>query len=120
MELKGEAKLLRVFLGESDRIGHSALYERIVLEARRTGMAGATVTRGLMGYGATSRIRTARILDLSADLPVVVEIADREDRIDRFLPVLHDLFAAAGCGGLVTLEKVQVVKYVSGGTDPSR
>jgi len=67
-----------------------------------------------MGFGRTRRIRTARILDLSTDLPIVVEIVDREDRIDQFLPVLHDLFEASQCGGLITLEKVQIIKYVHG------
>lgn len=114
MELKGEAKLLRIFLGESDRVGHTALPERIVQEARRAGLAGATAWRGLTGFGAASRLRTARILDLSSDLPIVIEIVDREERIDAFLPLLHNLFEAAGCGGLVTLEKVQIVKYVPG------
>lgn len=114
MELKSDTKLLRVFLGESDKVKHTALYEAIVLEARRTGLAGATVWRGVMGYGATSRIRTARILDLSTDLPIIVEIADVEDKINQFLPVLHSLFETAQCGGLVTVENVKVIKYVHG------
>lgn len=112
MELKGDAKLLRIFLGESDKAGHSCLHEVIVREARQAGLAGATAWRGVLGFGRTSRIRTARILDLSTDLPMIVEIVDREDRIDAFLPRLHDLFEAAQCGGLVTLEKVQIIKYV--------
>ncbi len=114
MELKDEARLLRIFLGESDKVQHSALYDVIVREARRLGLAGATVWRGVMGYGPTSRIRTARILDLSTDLPIIVEIADAHDKIERFLPVLHDLFEAAGCGGLVTVEKVTVIRYLHG------
>jgi len=114
MELKGEAKLLRIFLGEADKVKHTALYEVVVREARRMELAGATVWRGLMGFGPTSRIRTARILDLSTDLPVIVEIVDGEEKINRFLPVLHDLFETAQCGGLITIEKVQVIKYVHG------
>lgn len=114
MELKGEAKLLRIFLGEADKLGHTALHEVVVRKAREAGLAGATAWRGTMGFGRTSRIRTARILDLSTDLPMVVEIVDHEDRIDRFLPVLHDLFEASQCGGLITLEKVQITKYVHG------
>ena len=113
MELKADAKLLRIFLGEGDKAKHTSLYEEIVKEARRTGLAGATVWRGITGFGATSRIRTARILDLSSDLPIIVEIADEQEKIDRFLPILHDLFEAAQCGGLVTLENVKVIKYVA-------
>jgi uncharacterized protein len=114
MELKGEAKLLRVFLGETDRVQHGPLYDVIVRDAKSAGLAGATVWRGIEGFGATSRIRTARILDLSGDLPVIVEIVDREDKIDSFLPHLHDLFESSGCGGLVTIEKVQIIKYTPG------
>jgi len=112
MELKGEATLLRIFLGEADKAGHSALHEVIVREARQAGLAGATAWRGMLGFGRTSRLRTARILDLSADLPIVVEIVDSRERIDAFLPRLHDLFETAQCGGLMTLEKVQIIKYV--------
>jgi PII-like signaling protein len=114
MELKSDAKLLRIFLGESDKVKHTALYEAIVREARQTGLAGATVWRGTMGFGPTSRIRTARILDLSTDLPVIVEIADEEEKINGFLPVLHDLFESAQCGGLVTVENVKVIRYLHG------
>ncbi|MDD5483494.1 MAG: DUF190 domain-containing protein [Kiritimatiellae bacterium] len=114
MELKGEAKLLRIFLGEADKVKHTALYEAIVKEARKFGLAGATVWRGITGFGPTSRIRTARILDLSTDLPIIVEIADEEEKINRFLPVLHDLFESAQSGGLVTVESVKVIKYLHG------
>jgi len=114
MELKADAKLLRIFLGETDKAEHTALYEAIVREARRTGLAGATVWRGVMGFGRTSRIRTARILDLSTDLPIIVEIADEEEKINQFLPVLHALFEKSQCGGLITIEKVKVIKYIHG------
>jgi hypothetical protein len=114
MELKTEAKLLRIFLGEADKVKHTALYEVIVREARKAGLAGATVWRGIMGFGPTSRIRTARILDLSTDLPVIVEIADEEEKINKFLPVLHDLFETAESGGLITVENVKVIKYLHG------
>ena len=114
MELKAKAKLLRIFLGEADKVAHTSLYEAIVRKARQHELAGATVWRGIMGFGPTSRIRTARILDLSADLPVIVEIADEEEKINHFLPVLHDLFESAQCGGLVTVENVQVIKYLHG------
>lgn len=114
MELKSDAKLLRVFLGEADKIKHSALCEVIVQEARKAGLAGATMWRGEMGFGATSRMRTARILDLSTDLPVIIEIVDEEAGIRAFLPVLHDLFEEAGCGGLITMENVKVIRYLHG------
>lgn len=114
MELKADAKLLRIFLGESDKVKHTALYEVIVREARRAGLAGATVWRGIMGFGPTSRIRTTRILDLSTDLPIIIEVTDEEEKINQFLPVLHDLFEKAQCGGLITIEKVQVIKYIHG------
>lgn len=114
MELKDEAQLLRIFLGESDHLKHTALHEVIVREARRMELAGATVWRGIMGFGHTSRLRTAKILDLSTDLPIIVEIADTEEKINQFLPVLHDLFAAAQCGGLVTVEAVRVIHYLHG------
>ena len=114
MELKSEAKLLRIFLGEADKVKHTALYEVIVREARKGGLAGATVWRGSMGFGSTSRIRTSRVLDLSTDLPIIVEIADEEEKINRFLPVLHDLFESAQSGGLITMENVKVIKYLHG------
>jgi len=114
MELEANAKLLRIFLGEADKVRHTALHEAIVREARRSHLAGATVWRGIMGFGRTSRIRSARILDLSADLPIVIEIVDEEAKIARFLPVLHDLFESAESGGLVTMENVKVIKYLHG------
>ncbi len=118
MELKSASKLLRIFLGEADKVAHNTLYEAIVREARQMELAGATAWRGLMGFGHTSRIRTTKILDLSSDLPIVVEIADEQDKIDRFLPVLHGLFEQAGCGGLVTIENVEVIKYAHGKQSP--
>lgn len=114
MELKADAKLLRIFLGEAYKVKHTALYEIIVREARRMELAGATVWRGIMGFGLTSRIRTTKILDLSTDLPIMVEIVDEEEKINRFLPVLHDLFESAQCGGLVTMENVKVIRYLYG------
>jgi len=120
MELKADAKLLRIFLGESDKFKHTSLHEEIVLQARQAGLAGATAWRCETGFGATSRIRTARILDLSADLPIVVEIVDSPEKIDDFLPKLHDLFEAAKCGGLTTIENVQVIRYTHGNKDESK
>ena len=117
MELNNDAKLLRIILGEADKLEHSALYDVIVREARSFGLAGATVWRGVMGFGPTTRIRTARILDLSTDLPIIVEIVDTDEKISQFLPILHGLFETAGCGGLVTVEKVTVIRYLHGRQD---
>jgi PII-like signaling protein len=114
MGLAGEAKLLRIFIGESDKVGHQPLGEVIVREAQAAGLAGATAWRGVLGYGSGSRIRTDKILDLSSDLPVVIEITDDEEKINAFLPALDRLFEASACGGLVTLEKVQVIRYRAG------
>jgi uncharacterized protein len=114
MEINGQAKSLRIFIGEGDKIHHHPLYEAIVTEARKRGLAGATVFRGILGYGPTSHIRTAKILDLSSDLPVVVEIVDEENKIDAFLPHLSELFESAGSGGLVTVEKIGVIRYAHG------
>jgi PII-like signaling protein len=112
MEIKGQAVLLRAFIGESDKLGHRPLYEVIVREARDAGLAGATVLKGVLGYGASSRIRTTKILDLSADLSVVVEIVDEDARVGAFQDRLSELFEEANCGGLVTLENIRVVRYV--------
>jgi hypothetical protein len=99
--------LLRIFIGEDDKFGGSPLYEAIVLRAREMHLAGATVLRGPMGFGASSRLHTAKILRLSEDLPLVIEIVDSEEKIDDFLPVLDRMMSS----GLITLEKVQVLHY---------
>jgi PII-like signaling protein len=112
MEIEGQAVLLRIFVGESDKLGHRPLYEAIVREAREAGLAGATVLKGVLGYGATARIRTAKILDLSADLSLVVEIVDEEQKVAAFQERLSQMFDEADCGGLVTLENIRVVRYV--------
>ena len=114
MELKGEAKLLRIFVGESDKHHHLAMYEGIVKEARAAGLAGATVWRGAMSFGAASRIRSSKVMDLSSDLPMIVEIVDAEAKINAFLPRLNTLFEESSGGGLVTMEKVQIIKYLHG------
>ncbi len=110
MHLPSEAMLLRVFIGESDRWKHQPLYEAIVLKAREMHMAGATVLRGPMGYGKSSRLHTTKILRLSLDLPLVIEIVDSEEKINAFLPYLDEVMK----GGLVTLEKVKVIDYRAG------
>jgi len=107
MKLPSEAQLLRIFIGQSDKVHGRPLYEAIVEDARRRGLAGATVLRGTLGFGANSRIHTAKVLRLSEDLPMVVEIVDTPEKIAEFLP---DLDAMIG-EGLVTLEKVQVIAY---------
>lgn len=115
MHLPHDAMLLRVFLGESDRWHHRPLYEAIVLKARELHLAGATVLRGPMGFGKSSRLHTAKILRLSMDLPLVIEIVDSEEKIQAFLPVLDRMMG----GGLVTLEKVQVIDYRAGPDRPT-
>ena len=110
MQIPTDAVQLRIFLGESDRWEHKPLYEAIVLKARELHLAGATVLRGPMGFGKTSHLHTAKILRLSMDLPLVIEIVDSEEKINAFLPILDGMMG----GGLVTLEKVQVVHYRSG------
>ncbi len=112
MELPQEAVLLRIHLGESDKWQHQPLYEAIVLKARELHLAGATVLRGPMGFGRSSRLHTAKILRLSEDLPLVIEIVDVADKINAFLPILDSMMQ----GGLITMEKVKVLHYKSGDT----
>ncbi|MEJ5259969.1 MAG: DUF190 domain-containing protein [Anaerohalosphaeraceae bacterium] len=107
MQLPSEAQLLRIFIGEADKWDGKPLYEAIVLLARQRGMAGATVLRGLMGFGAHSRLHTAKILRLSEDLPIVIEIVDKPERIEAFLPELDRMIQE----GLVTLETVNIFAY---------
>ncbi|MGD0289762.1 MAG: DUF190 domain-containing protein [Candidatus Binataceae bacterium] len=107
MLLPREATLLRIFIGETARFEGHPLYEAIVLKAREVHMAGATVLRGPMGFGKTSRLHTAKILRLSDDLPIVVEIVDSQQQIDQFLPILETMIGS----GLITVEKVQVLRY---------
>ena len=105
--------LLRIFIGESDRWHHQPLYEAIVLKAREVHLAGATVLRGPMGFGKSSRLHTAKILRLSMDLPIVIEIIDSEEKLTAFLPTLDEMMK----GGLVTLEKVKVIDYRANPTE---
>ena len=107
MHIPREAVLLRIFVGENDRCDHLPLYEAIVLKARELHLAGATVLRGPMGFGHSSRLHTTKILRLSEDLPLVIEIVDSEDKIQAFLPVLETMIGS----GLVTLERAQVLQY---------
>lgn len=107
MEIPNQAVLLRIFLGENHRHGHQPLYEAIVIRAREMHLAGATVLRGPLGFGKSSRLHTAKIIRLSEDLPLVIEIVDGEEKINSFLPVLNSMMDC----GLVTMEKVQVLQY---------
>ena len=107
MQIPQDAVLLRIFIGESDRQRHQPLYEAIVLKAREMQMAGATVLRGPMGFGKSSHLHTAKILRLSMDLPIVIEIVDSEEKVNEFLPALDEIMG----GGLVTLERAKVIRY---------
>jgi len=113
MKIPEEGQLLRIFIGESDRWKGKPLYEAIILKAREMGIAGATMLRGMMGYGAASRIHTAKILRLSEDLPIVVEIVDSKEKITALLPTIEEMVEE----GLVTLENLRVLQYRSGKGD---
>jgi uncharacterized protein len=114
MHIAGNGKLLRIFVGESDRHRGRPLYEAIVHRAHELGLAGATVWRGIEGYGAASRIHTAKILRLSEDLPVLIEIVDTEEKIRAALPQFDAMMEASGGGGLITLESAEIIKYSHG------
>ncbi len=116
MNLPEQASLLRIFIGEKSRFEHHPLHEAIVLKAREVGLAGATVLRSSMGFGATSALHTSKILRLSDDLPLIVEIVDGEEKINGFLPLLDKMIES----GLVTLEKVRVIHYRGRGSAESR
>jgi uncharacterized protein len=109
MTIPEEGYLLRIFVGESDKVGHKPLYEVIVLKAREAGLAGATVLRGVMGFGKNSVLHTAKILRLSEDLPMLIEIVDSLEKVEAFLPELDQMIR----DGLVTLERVKVIHYKS-------
>jgi PII-like signaling protein len=113
MELQGKANLLRIFTGEDDRIGHDLLYEKILFAARESGLAGGTISKGIMSFGASSRVHRAKLIELSEDLPVIIEIVDSVQKIEAFIPVVNDLFEQCGRGGLITIENVEVIYYKS-------
>ena len=113
MNLQGQSKLLRIFVGESDRVENAPLYERILLKGREMGLAGGTVIKGVMSFGASSHVHRARLIELSEDLPIVIEIVDKQEKIENFLEVVNDLFEKCGRGGLITVENVVVVYYHS-------
>lgn len=113
MKERGEAKLLRIFIGESEKYKGISVYEKIVLSAREHSLAGATVIRGVMGYGRNSVIHTSKLLALSSDMPIIVEIVDVIEKIEKFIPFLNEIFEDSNSAGLITLEKVEVIKYTS-------
>lgn len=111
MENNPNAKLLRIFIGESDKIGNVPLYEALVFQAKKQGLSGATVTKGVMGFGANSKISTAKLFTISQDLPMIVEIIDVEDNIRDFVKIVEQMFEDAKSGGLITLEKAEIIRY---------
>jgi len=113
MELPVDSKLLRIFIGENDKIGHQPLYETILFEAKKQGLAGCTVLRGIMSFGASTRVHTAKLIDISEDLPIIVEIVDLEEKVNAFVETVSTLIEKAACGGLITIEKASVLYYKS-------
>ena len=113
MQTNTEAKLLRIFIGESDKYHGRPVYEEIVLKAREADLAGATVIKGIMGFGANSKIHTSKMLTLSEDLPLIIEIVDTLEKIENFIPTVNNIFETANIGGLVTIEKAEVIKYIA-------
>ena len=114
MENDPNAKLLRIFIGENDKHGQHPLYETLVFEAKKQGLSGATVTRGIMGFGANSKVHTAKLFEISSDLPLVVEIVDTEEKIREFTKTVEHLFETTKSGGLITIEKAEVIRYKAG------
>jgi len=114
MKIEGTGKLLRIFIGEDDKYEGKPLFEVIVKKVRELGLAGATVIRGIEGFGAGSIIHKLRLLDLSSDLPILIEIVDSEENISKLIPEIENLIEKAGCGALITLEKVEVLRYSPG------
>jgi hypothetical protein len=114
MENNPDARLLRIFVGESDKHGQKPLYETIVFEAKKQGLSGATVLRGIMGFGANSKVHTAKLLEISSDLPLVIEIVDTNEKIKNFTRIVERLFEQTKSGGLITIEKAEVIRYKPG------
>jgi len=113
METIQNAKLLRIFIGELDKVAHQPFYEAIVFKAKETGLAGATVLKGVLGYGANSLVHSVKLWDISPDMPVIIEIVDSEEKINAFIPLVKEMFEKAGSGGLITLEKAEIIMYIA-------
>src|SRR5438105_15251980 len=113
IELERDSTLLRIFIGELDKLHHRPLYEALGFGAKEQGIAGATVLRGILGFGASSRIHTAKLLDLSFDMPIVVEIVDTDVKINEFLDTASQMIEETGCGALITVEEAKVIHYKS-------
>jgi uncharacterized protein len=113
METIENAKLLRIFIGELDKIEHQPLYEALVFKAKEKGLAGATVLKGVLSYGASSLVHSVKLWDISPDMPVIIEIVDSEDKINDFMPLVKEMMEKAGSGGLITLEKAEIIMYRS-------
>jgi len=113
MELQHDSQLLRLFIGEADKLGHKPLYEVILFEARKQRLAGCTVLRGIMSFGASAHIHTAKLIEISQDLPIVIEIIDQPDKINAFAKTAGEFLEQAGRGGLITIEKANVLFYKS-------
>jgi uncharacterized protein len=114
MEKNPSVKLLRIFIGENDKLGQQPLYEAIVFEAKKRGLSGATVTRGIMGFGANSIVHTTKLFEISSDLPLIIEVVDTEEKILEFTGTVEGLFEKTKSGGLITLEKAEVIRYKAG------
>ena len=114
MEKKDNLKLLRIFVGESDKCRHKALYEEIIYQAKESRLSGATAIRGIMGFGAHSIIHKSKMIELSNDLPIIVEIVDADDRIRKFIETVENLFEESKNGGLITIENIEVILYKPG------
>ena len=114
MENNPNAKLLRIFIGESDKVGQQPLYETIVFEAKKQSLSGATVIRGIMGFGANSKVHTTKLFEISSDLPLIIEIVDTEEKIMEFINIVEQLFEQTKSGGLITIEDAGVIRYKAG------
>lgn len=113
MKTQGKAKKLKIYLGESDKFGRTLLYEAITLKAKSLALSGATVFKAVMGFGAKSHLHTSKILRLSEDLPIVIEIVDSESKIQEFLPQVEQMIDSVSCGVLITIEDVEILRYSS-------
>lgn len=111
MQLDPDARLLRIFIGEIDKYGHRPLYEALLQEARKENMAGCTVLKGILSFGASSIVHTAKLIDISQDLPIVVEVVDTDEKINNYREKISEMLEKAGCGALVTIEKATVLHY---------